>query len=433
MKKKFTKKNDFAAEQPSVRNINTESAEASENQTELNAFTEKTTVFSRIRTHSDIISRQVKSSRGVLRLFPPATAILVVVTVIMHMTIGGGAALRLQENDYRAAEYTSHELGEVETQTYLDASFNRNSGETIVGDNIESTTTMSAAESTAESTTDKSNESSVPETSESTIETTIEEITAEAIEETTTAVTEPLPEFIVVDQTLYLAANKVNLRSKPDTSSEIIDVIPMAAKLRRTEVSEEWSKLVTENGSVGYMKNDYLTEIKPDPTPVPTPEPTPVPTPEPTTAPAPTPIPATVESPVATSPDSKISPEQQQQIVNLAKSYLGVPYRSPCNPPNTFDCSGFTRYIYLKMFGVDLPYTTTGQIQQGISVNKSLQDVQIGDIICFDWSYDGRCDHVGLYIGDNQIIDASNNAGKVRQKPLNIESSPILSIRRIIY
>ncbi|NLW11259.1 MAG: C40 family peptidase, partial [Clostridiaceae bacterium] len=407
--------------------------ETVESEIELDKNTEKVTVMSRFRTHSDSMIRQISSSTGVLRIMPPATAVLVVLTVILHMTVGGGAALRPQD-EISIVDNGVYELGDYESQPYLDSDFNRNANDLNFDSTMPGSTAEAAAETVSESSLETTVETTEPvvettiETTESAMETTVETTVeaTETTEETTDETTiEPVPEFKTVDQTLYLAANKVNLRSEPNTTCEILDIITLAEQLRRTEVSNEWSLVTTANGFSGYIMNKYLTESKPEPTPAPTPAPTPTP--------VPAPVQTIKQTPVITSPDSKISPEKQQEMVNLAKSFLGVRYQTPCNAPTTFDCSGFTRYIYQTMFGVDLPYTTYGQITKGISVNISLSDIQIGDIICFDWSYNGSCDHVGLYIGNNQIIDASNNAGKVRQKALNIESSPILSVRRIIY
>jgi len=418
MKKKFSGSSDHLNEQPVVRCIDPELCEVVESEAEIDMTAIKESMMSRVRVHSDNIIRQVKSSRGALRIMPPATAILIVLTVILHMTIGNGAALRPQEVIVGTQD-SAYRLAAYESQPYIDSDFNRNASEVL----IESTVTTTVVNETETQPSITVTEES--QTAETTINTqeaeeSIVETTEKTVDETTaTTVQEPV--FIDVDQTLYLIANKVNLRSEPNTSSEILSVVSFAAQLQRTEVSDEWSYVTDTNGLSGYLMNKFLSEMKPEPTP------TPVPTP------IPTPLQVPEQTPVTTFADSKISPEQQLQMVNMAKSFLGVKYQTPCSAPSTFDCSGFTRYIYLQMFGIDLPYTTTGQIKQGISVNISLSDIQIGDIVCFDWSNNGSCDHVGLYIGDNQIIDASNNAGKVRQKALNIESSPILSIRRIIY
>ncbi|NLW12176.1 MAG: hypothetical protein GX028_09200, partial [Clostridiaceae bacterium] len=97
MKRRFSGSPDHLDEQPVVRCIDPERCETVESEIELDKSTEKETVVSRFRTYTDDMIRQIGSSTGVLRIMPPATAILVVLTVILHMTVGGGAALRPQD------------------------------------------------------------------------------------------------------------------------------------------------------------------------------------------------------------------------------------------------------------------------------------------------------------------------------------------------
>ena len=96
-----------------------------------------------------------------------------------------------------------------------------------------------------------------------------------------------------------------------------------------------------------------------------------------------------------------------------------------------FDCSGLTTYIYKELFGiVNLPRSARGQATAGRPVTRD--NIEIGDIICFDWSGgDGICDHVGIYIGSGQYIHASYSKGYVLEATLKA-SSPVVSIRRII-
>lgn len=124
-------------------------------------------------------------------------------------------------------------------------------------------------------------------------------------------------------------------------------------------------------------------------------------------------------------------------MIALAKSALGVDYVYGGSSMSGFDCSGFTRYIYLTMFNIKLPHSAKDQcLYSGIALEEpfSLAQMRVGDIICFDWSSPyGVCDHVGLYIGNGQYIHASYSRDEVVESTLNLSRNPIIAIKRIIY
>ena len=99
-----------------------------------------------------------------------------------------------------------------------------------------------------------------------------------------------------------------------------------------------------------------------------------------------------------TTSSKKSSKVTGEDIIAYARKYLGYRYVYGTAGPNTFDCSGFTSYVY-KHFGYSLNRTSGGQRSNGKKVNKS--DLKAGDILCFSG-------HVGLYIGGNKFIHAAN-------------------------
>lgn len=93
-----------------------------------------------------------------------------------------------------------------------------------------------------------------------------------------------------------------------------------------------------------------------------------------------------------------------QEVVNYAKQFLGVPYVwAGTSPSSGFDCSGFTMYVF-NHFGITLPHYADSQKSYGSPV--SFSQLQPGDLLCFDWDSDGEVDHVGIYVGNNQFIQA---------------------------
>ena len=98
------------------------------------------------------------------------------------------------------------------------------------------------------------------------------------------------------------------------------------------------------------------------------------------------------------------------KIVSMAMPYLGTRYRSGGASPNGFDCSGFTMYLYAQL-GYSLPHSATAQYKNcGYAVAKS--DLQPGDLVFFSDS-SHAIGHVGIYIGNGQIIHARYSVGKI--------------------
>ena len=98
-----------------------------------------------------------------------------------------------------------------------------------------------------------------------------------------------------------------------------------------------------------------------------------------------------------------------EEIVNYAKQYLNCPYVYGGSGPSSFDCSGFTMYVY-KNFGVSLSHSATAQSRVGTYVSK--EDLQPGDLVFFkDYQTMDGIGHVGIYVGNGQFIHASSGTG----------------------
>lgn len=91
-------------------------------------------------------------------------------------------------------------------------------------------------------------------------------------------------------------------------------------------------------------------------------------------------------------------------IVNLARQYLGVQYQWGGETPSGFDCSGLIKYAFGQN-GIGLPRTTYNQIQVGASVEPN--KLRPGDLVFFDTDKRQKGpDHVGIYIGGGKFIHA---------------------------
>ncbi|MDR0864747.1 MAG: CapA family protein [Candidatus Symbiothrix sp.] len=101
-----------------------------------------------------------------------------------------------------------------------------------------------------------------------------------------------------------------------------------------------------------------------------------------------------------------------QDIIDFSQQFLGKPYHRGGKGPNSFDCSGFTSFIF-KNFGYKLSPGCVTQVNQGTKINK--EELQTGDLIFFKGrnAKSARVGHVGIVIsnkgqGDITFIHASH-------------------------
>lgn len=102
--------------------------------------------------------------------------------------------------------------------------------------------------------------------------------------------------------------------------------------------------------------------------------------------------------------------EKTLSICDLAKQFIGTPYRWGGTTPKAFDCSGFVKYVYAKL-GVKLPRTAREQFKVGKKVKSGTW--KPGDLVFFDMMK-GYVSHVGMYLGNGMFIHASTPRTGVR-------------------
>ncbi|MFI7411796.1 NlpC/P60 family protein [Streptomyces sp. NPDC049627] len=99
--------------------------------------------------------------------------------------------------------------------------------------------------------------------------------------------------------------------------------------------------------------------------------------------------------------------------VAAAQSALGRPYVWGANGPYGFDCSGLIQWSYAQA-GVSLPRTSQGQRYAGRQV--PLSEAQPGDVV----TYRSDASHVGMYVGNGQVIHAPYPGAPVRYDPVGM-------------
>lgn len=95
------------------------------------------------------------------------------------------------------------------------------------------------------------------------------------------------------------------------------------------------------------------------------------------------------------------------QLLPIAKKYIGVPYKWAGNSDSGFDCSGYIHKVFSEM-NIKLPRTTGELFNEGTFVAKD--NLRVGDLVFFNTSGKG-VSHAGIYIGSNQFIHASTSKG----------------------
>jgi len=100
-----------------------------------------------------------------------------------------------------------------------------------------------------------------------------------------------------------------------------------------------------------------------------------------------------------------------EQIISLASNEAGDPYVYGAAGPSSFDCSGFTMYVFAQV-GISLPHSSSAQAALATPVS----DPQPGDLVFFSGS--GGVYHVAIYAGDGQIWHAPHTGDVVSLDPI---------------
>jgi cell wall-associated NlpC family hydrolase len=110
------------------------------------------------------------------------------------------------------------------------------------------------------------------------------------------------------------------------------------------------------------------------------------------------------------------SRELVDEMLDYAKTFIGVPYRLGASGPDLFDCSGFTSYVF-REFGYNLPHNSVMQSKEARPV-ESFGDLRKGDLVFFGARGSIRnIGHVGIVVdvdlerGMFRFIHASTSNG----------------------
>ena len=174
----------------------------------------------------------------------------------------------------------------------------------------------------------------------------------------------------------------LNVRSGAGTSYSKLGKLEYKEKVPVLSTSNCWSK-INYNGKTGYVDSSYLQSTVPG-----------------------------SNGNNANNNNNTVS-TKANEVIAYAKTLLGKPYVWGAQGPNSFDCSGFTYYVFKNKAGIVLPRTSSAQSKYGTYVSKS--NLKAGDLVFFDTNgaNDGNVSHVGMYIGNGQMIHASYGQKKI--------------------
>ena len=132
-------------------------------------------------------------------------------------------------------------------------------------------------------------------------------------------------------------------------------------------------------------------------------------------------MPSELASSTSTYSSSSTNAQKLEYVIYVGQNQLGKKYVFATSGPNTFDCSGFTKYCFGKI-GKSLPHSAKSQGYNESTGTKILDAVDLvrGDLVFFNTSSDSDlCDHVGIYLGQQRFIHAGSGAGRIVVSKLN--------------
>ena len=190
----------------------------------------------------------------------------------------------------------------------------------------------------------------------------------------------------------YVTASSLTVRKKASSSAEKAGTYTKGTSVTCYGDKSGWTT-VKYSGNYCYVSSQYLSQTKPSQT----------------------------NNAGSTSQVSK-----GQQVANYAMKFRGLAYRwGGTSLTSGVDCSGFTMRIY-GHFGYSLPHSSISQRNYGTAVSWS--NKQVGDLICYN-AING-VGHVGIYIGNNQVISAGSVSTGVHVSSAGYRS--VNCVRRIV-
>jgi len=181
-----------------------------------------------------------------------------------------------------------------------------------------------------------------------------------------------------------VTGNRVNIREKPNTTSASLAQYPERTIMTVIGINNGWYK-VRHDGHTGYVRSDFMDIISGQRSS----------------------SSSSTTRVTVTSPAPPANLTLGQQIAEFGLSFLGVKYVWGGTSPTGFDCSGLVTYVY-RNFDITVTRTASGQYRDnGVHIAKT--DLSPGDLVFFSSNGGRSVTHVGIYIGDDEFVHASQS------------------------
>jgi len=194
-----------------------------------------------------------------------------------------------------------------------------------------------------------------------------------------------------------VTSSRVNFRAEASLSAAVKSVLPIGTILTLKGKEDDWYS-ASYNGVKGYVRADFVkvTSEKPNET-------------------------VGVEMKKARSDGNGSG--SGSSLVETALSKIGSPYVYGSSGPKTFDCSGFTSWVY-RQHGIRLNRTALDQYRLDGSKVSSVSALQPGDLVFIRDPHVSRnaVSHVGIYAGNGRMVHAgsgrNDGGGRVKLSSL---------------
>ena len=121
-------------------------------------------------------------------------------------------------------------------------------------------------------------------------------------------------------------------------------------------------------------------------------------------------------------PFARLNVPQRDSIIEHTRSLLGTRYKwAGLTPEKGLDCSGLVKYVFARL-GIELPHHAADLAKLGGAVTKDTAEMQPGDLLVFGKGK--RISHVGIYVGEGRMIQASSTSRRVVETPVEKLRAP---------